>query len=69
MHRDEISYSIEYLDELTGRVAEAVKQGHTLEQTRSEVVMPDYADYSMYEHIHFQVNLPAVYNQLQHEAT
>lgn len=63
MRRSDILYSIEYIEDLEGQIEEAKGRGLTLEQAQEEVRMEKYSSYSMYEFIHFQVNVPAVYNE------
>jgi glyoxylase-like metal-dependent hydrolase (beta-lactamase superfamily II) len=64
MHRRDILHHIEYLEELEEQVSSAVERGLDLEQAQEEVRMEGYSGYSMYEFIHFQVNLPGVYQEL-----
>ncbi len=64
MRRPDILHHIEYLEELEEQVGSAVERGLSLDQAQEEVRMEGYSDYSMYEFIHFQVNLPAVYQEL-----
>lgn len=64
MHRSDILYHIEYLEELEKQVRSAIQRGLDLEQAQEDVRMEGYSEYSMYEFIHFQVNLPAAYKEL-----
>jgi glyoxylase-like metal-dependent hydrolase (beta-lactamase superfamily II) len=63
MRRSDILYSIGDIEDLDGRIGEAKGRGLALEQAQEEVRMEKYSGYSMYEFIHFQVNVPAVYNE------
>jgi glyoxylase-like metal-dependent hydrolase (beta-lactamase superfamily II) len=65
MRRAEISYSIEYIEDLEKQVKEAKDGELSLEQAKEDVRMERYSDYSMYEFIHFQVNIPAVYEEVE----
>ncbi|MCA1717356.1 MAG: MBL fold metallo-hydrolase [Actinobacteria bacterium] len=64
MCRSDIRYSIEYIEDLVGQIEGTLGQGLTLEQAQEEIRMERYSGYSMYEFIHFQVNIPAVYNEV-----
>jgi glyoxylase-like metal-dependent hydrolase (beta-lactamase superfamily II) len=64
MHRSDILYHIKYLEELEKQVGSAIQRGLNLEQAQEDVRMEGYSEYSMYEFIHFQVNLPAAYKEL-----
>ncbi|MFI8186565.1 hypothetical protein OG539_33525 [Actinacidiphila glaucinigra] len=62
MRRADISHSIAYLEELTGLARDARAKGLSADKAREALEMKDYSDYSMYESIHLQVNIPAVLN-------
>lgn len=62
--RDDLLYPVAYLEELDRRVGEALGRGLSLEETAQEVRMEGYSGYSMYEAIHFGVNVAAVYREL-----
>ncbi|MGV9703078.1 MBL fold metallo-hydrolase [Streptomyces sp. NPDC003483] len=60
MRRADILHSITYLEKLTGMAQEGWVKGLPAAQVREALAMKEYSDYSMYEFIHFQVNIPAV---------
>ncbi|MFJ4982417.1 MBL fold metallo-hydrolase [Streptomyces sp. NPDC088732] len=62
MRRADVLHSIAYLEELTGLAREAQGKGLSADQVREALGMKEYSDYSMYESIHFEVNVPAVLN-------
>ncbi len=64
MRRSDIHYSIEYIEDLEEQIEEATSRGLTLDQAQSEVRLEKYSDYSMYEFVHFEVNVPAVYQEV-----
>jgi len=65
MHRSDIPYHIEYIEELEKRVGSAIERGLEEEQAQEEVRMEEYSGYSMYEFVHFGINVPAVYEELE----
>lgn len=62
MRRADILHSIAYLEELTSLARDAQNKGLSDDQAREALEMKEYSDYSMYESIHLQVNVPAVLN-------
>jgi len=62
MRRADVLHSIAYLEQLIGLASEAKDQAWTADQVHEGLRMRDYSDYSMYELIHFEVNIPAVLN-------
>lgn len=62
--REDLLYPVAYLEELDRQGGEAVARGLSLEEAVRVVRMEDYSGYSMYEAIHFGVNVPAVYREL-----
>ncbi|MFE4546579.1 hypothetical protein [Streptomyces sp. NPDC056785] len=60
MRRADILHSITYLEKLTSMAQEDWVKDLPAEQVREALAMKEYSDYSMYEFIHFQVNIPAV---------
>lgn len=60
MRRADILYSIEYIEELSRHIDRAKAQGATLAQARDIARMENYSGYSLYERIHFDVNVPAL---------
>jgi glyoxylase-like metal-dependent hydrolase (beta-lactamase superfamily II) len=61
MSRDEIDFSIRYLQDLDDAVSSAVHEGLSLDETREEVAMDAYRAYSLFEWAHRTVNVPAAY--------
>ncbi len=64
MQREDILFHVRYIEELSKQVGNAIEQGRSLEAAKEEVLMEDYSSYSMYEFIHFGVNIPTVYGEL-----
>ncbi|MGH7944410.1 MAG: MBL fold metallo-hydrolase [Opitutaceae bacterium] len=64
MQRSDISYAIGYLEELDRKVRAAIATSRSLEDTKQTVTMPEYARYSLFNWVHNEVNLPAVYKAL-----
>jgi glyoxylase-like metal-dependent hydrolase (beta-lactamase superfamily II) len=60
MRRADILHSIAYLEELAEEAERAKARGLTLDQARDAIPMDACSGYSMYERIHFGVNLPAL---------
>lgn len=60
----DLSFAIEYLDELHKQVSDAVKKGWSLEKTLQEVQMDKYKGYVIYDWVHFQVNVTNTYKEL-----
>ncbi|MER5411005.1 MBL fold metallo-hydrolase [Streptomyces sp. NPDC002769] len=60
MRRADVLHSITYLEKLTSVAREGRVKGLSAAQLREALAMKEYSDYSMYEFIHFQVNIPAV---------
>lgn len=58
MRREDIRYSIGYLEMLTREVEAA--GGITEQQAREQLAMSQYSGYSMYERIHLGVNVPTL---------
>lgn len=61
MKRSEIDFPIRYLRELDRAVAEAVANGHSVEDTLRKVTMSNYGEYSLFDWAHNQVNVPAAH--------
>jgi cyclase len=61
MSRSDIRYSIAYLQELMQEVDDAAAKGLTVEQACEAIAMDKYSGYSMYDRIHFGVNIPALH--------
>lgn len=61
MRLPEIAYAIRYLEELDRKVGAAIAAGSSLEETRRAVPMLDFGNYSLFNWVHNEVNLPAVY--------
>ncbi len=64
MHREEILFHVRYIDELSKQVGKTIERGMSLEEAKEEVRMEDYSSYSMYEFIHFEVNVPTMHGEL-----
>ncbi|MFJ5219609.1 MBL fold metallo-hydrolase [Streptomyces sp. NPDC088354] len=62
MRRADILHSIAYLEKLTGLARDARDKGLPDDLARRALEMKEYRDYSMYDFIHVQVNIPAVLN-------
>ncbi|MCF3960189.1 MBL fold metallo-hydrolase [Streptomyces fuscigenes] len=62
MHRADILHSIAYIEKLVALARSARDRGVPADRVGEELAMTDYSDYSMYEFIHLQVNVPAVMN-------
>ncbi|TFV34080.1 hypothetical protein E4K10_44275 [Streptomyces sp. T1317-0309] len=60
MRRADILHSIAYLEKLISLARDAQDSKLPPDQAREALAMKEYSDYSMYEFIHFQVNIPAV---------
>ncbi|MFD8027423.1 MBL fold metallo-hydrolase [Streptomyces sp. NPDC059717] len=60
MRRADILHSITYLEKLIHLARDAQDSKLPPDQAREALAMKEYSDYSMYEFIHFQVNIPAV---------
>ncbi len=64
--RDDMTFTIDYLNTLDRVVSAAIKEGLTLEQTvvRTESAMEDFKGYALWGWVHAQVNVPAAYRAL-----
>ncbi|WP_435226114.1 MBL fold metallo-hydrolase [Streptomyces sp. Tue6028] len=60
MRRADILYSIGYIEKLNGLARDARDKGLSSSQIHEALTMKEYSGYSMYDFIHFQVNVPAV---------
>jgi glyoxylase-like metal-dependent hydrolase (beta-lactamase superfamily II) len=60
MHRTDILHSIGYIEKLNGLARDAHDKGMPAGQVHEALAMKEYGSYSMYDFIHFQVNIPAV---------
>ncbi|MET7999305.1 MBL fold metallo-hydrolase [Amycolatopsis sp. NPDC005232] len=60
MRRSDILHSIGYIEELNGLAQDAHDKGMSASQIQEALAMKEYSSYSMYDFIHFQVNIPAV---------
>jgi len=58
-------FSIDYLGELVTEVKSAVSQGLTPEQTVTNVTMPSYQGYAIWDWIHKVVNVPNTFAELK----
>ncbi len=67
MTREQISFSVKYLEQLSQRVQEAHEEGLTLDETIQRVNLPEYRQYRLFDFAHKQVNVPAVYRDLKQE--
>lgn len=59
--RDDIAFSVRYLRELDAAISKAIEQGLNLDAAREAARLSEYQAYSLYDWIHLQVNVPAVY--------
>ncbi|GHH77808.1 MBL fold metallo-hydrolase [Streptomyces sulfonofaciens] len=62
MRRADIIHSISYIEKLCGLARDVRSRELPTDQVNEALAMKEYSDYSMYEFIHFQVNIPAVLN-------
>jgi glyoxylase-like metal-dependent hydrolase (beta-lactamase superfamily II) len=62
--KDGLEFAINYLETLHNEVAKAVKEGWTLEKTVENVKMDEFRGYSIFDWVHFQVNVPGAYRDL-----
>lgn len=60
MGRADILHSVDYIEKLNSLAREAREKGLSAEQAREALAMEEYSQYSMYDFIHLQVNIPAV---------
>ncbi|ANH66634.1 MBL fold metallo-hydrolase [Mitsuaria sp. 7] len=65
MPRSGIDWHIAYLTALRDEVKAAIAKGATLEQTVSQVTLPNFQGYAIYGWIHNQVNVPAAYKEFK----
>jgi len=64
MLRKDILFHNEYIEALEAVVGAAVRDSKSLEETKKLAQLKDYATYSLYPFIHFEVNIPAMYKEL-----
>jgi glyoxylase-like metal-dependent hydrolase (beta-lactamase superfamily II) len=61
-----IKYTVEYVEALKKKVADAVDKGLTLEQTKEAVKMDEYnKGYVLFDWLHFNFNLPGAYKEIK----
>jgi cyclase len=60
-----IDWHINYLTALRDETKAAIAKGLTLEQTVSQVTLPNYQGYAIYGWVHNQVNVPAAYKEFK----
>jgi cyclase len=60
-----LDWHIGYLSALRDETKAAVAKGATVEQAVSQVVLPNYQGYAIFDWIHKQVNVPAAYKELK----
>jgi glyoxylase-like metal-dependent hydrolase (beta-lactamase superfamily II) len=65
MRPADIDFPIQYLRELDSAVGAAIAEGRSLEATLKLVRMPQYSKYSLFDWVHYTVNVPAVYHAIQ----
>jgi cyclase len=60
-----LDWHIGYLTALRDETKAAIAKGATVEQAVSQVTLPNYQGYAIFDWIHKQVNVPAAYKELQ----
>jgi glyoxylase-like metal-dependent hydrolase (beta-lactamase superfamily II) len=60
----DLNFKIDYLEALHIEVSKAVKKGWTLEKTVEQVTLDDFKGYAIFDWVHFQVNIPNTYKDL-----
>jgi cyclase len=60
MRRSDVLHSIGYIEDLIGLARDAHGKGMSASQIHEALAMKEHSSYSMYDFIHFQVNIPAV---------
>lgn len=64
MKPNDIDFTIQYLETLDNRVRTALANNISLKEAQLSITMPDFQGYALFDWVHFQVNLPAVYYAL-----
>lgn len=65
MPKSGLDWHIGYLTALRDETKAAVANGATVEQAVSQVALPNYQGYAIFDWIHKQVNVPAAYKELR----
>jgi cyclase len=60
-----LDFAVDYLNTMIDEVDVAVNQGLSEEQTVSQVVMPSYQGYKIWDWVHKVVNVPHTYQELK----
>lgn len=60
----DMDFKIRYLEALNKEVKNAIAKGMNLEMAQKSITMPNFQGYALFDWVHTQVNVPAVYNQL-----
>lgn len=60
-----LDWHIEYLTALRDETKAAIAKDATVEQAISQVALPNYQGYAIFDWIHKQVNVPAAYKELR----
>ena len=61
--RDGFDWQIAYLRALIEGVRRSVGRGDSLDAAKEAVGLPAFADYALFEWVHYEVNLPAAYEE------
>jgi cyclase len=59
-----LDWHINYLTALRDETKAAIAKGATVEQAVSQVTLPNYQGYAIFDWVHKQVNVPAAYKEL-----
>jgi cyclase len=59
-----LDFAINYLNRLHVEVKHAFNKGWNLEQIKEKAKMDDFRGYAIFDWVHFDVNLPNTYKEL-----
>lgn len=65
MPKTGLDWHIGYLTELRNQTKAAIAKGATVEQAVSQVTVPNYQGYVIFDWIHKQINVPAAYKEFK----
>ena len=64
MNPEEMDFTIQYLETLDNKVQTAIAGGLSLERTQQSLSMPAFKGYALWDWVHTELNIPAVYKAL-----
>jgi len=67
VEKSELDFGIRYIETLRSEVQKAVRKGLTLDAAKKQITMPDFQGYPIFDWLHYEVNLPKTYAEVQAE--